>query len=271
MNPEFGLFPRKTDGARHIPTTMDEVPESHPRYASLMSRQRIVDAMKQGLLADSALIAHGRGEAFDYLIGEQTVAGAATAIDEVASRLLIAEHPVISVNGNTVALACDELLQIADILRCPLEVNIYYRTPERMAALLERIESRATALNLENVEILGANPDGKIPGLDGPRSNCCKDGILRADVVLVPLEDGDRCESLIAMGKQVFVIDLNPLSRTAKTATICIVDEVQRTASALISRLMNPKDTDPKFDADAARQSVLEVMLEALERDQTDA
>ena len=177
MNPEFGLFPRKTDGARHIPTTMGEVPESHPRYASLMSRQRIVDAMKQGLLADSALIAHGRGEAFDYLIGEQTVAGAATAIDEVASRLLIAEHPVISVNGNTVALACDELLQIADILRCPLEVNIYYRTPERMAALLERIESRATALNLENVETW-ANPDERFPVLMDHDLTVAKMGFL---------------------------------------------------------------------------------------------
>ena len=52
-------FPRKADGALHIPTTMGEA-ESHPRYASLMSRQRLVDAMKEGLLAGSALIAHGR-------------------------------------------------------------------------------------------------------------------------------------------------------------------------------------------------------------------
>ena len=136
-----------------------------------------------------------------------------------------------------------------------------------MAALLGRIEERATALHLNHVEILGANPNGRIPGLDGPRANCCQEGILGADVVLVPLEDGDRCEALVAMGKQVFVIDLNPLSRTAKTATICIVDEVQRTTSALLSRLNNPKDSDPHFDAAASRRAVLEVMLEALERD----
>ena len=263
--------PRKTDGALLIPTTMGEVPESHPRYASLMSRQRLVDAMKEGLLADSALIAHGRGEAFDYLIGERTCPGAIAAIDEVAARLLTAEHPVISVNGNTVALACDKLLQIADKLRCPIEVNIYYRTPERMEALLGHIRNRATALGLNHVEILGDKPDGQIPGLDGPRSKCCKDGILGADMVLVPLEDGDRCEALVAMGKQVFVIDLNPLSRTAKTATICIVDEVQRTASALLSRLKEPKDSDPQFDASSSRRAVLEVMLGALERDQSDA
>ena len=165
MNLESELCPRKTDGVLHGPMTMGEVPESHPRHASLMSRQRLVDAMKEGLLADSALIAHGRGEAFDYLIGERTVPGAAAAIDEVAARLLVAKRPVISVNGNTVALACDELLQIADSLGCPLEVNIYYRTPERMAGLLERIEARATELDLNHFEILGANPDGKIPEL----------------------------------------------------------------------------------------------------------
>jgi 4-phosphopantoate--beta-alanine ligase len=49
-----------------------------------------------------------------------------------------------------------------------------------------------------------------------------------ADVVLVPLEDGDRCEVLVGMGKKVIAIDLNPLSRTAKTATLTVVDEVTR-------------------------------------------
>jgi 4-phosphopantoate--beta-alanine ligase len=46
--------------------------------------------------------------------------------------------------------------------------------------------------------------------------------------VLVPLEDGDRCEALVKMGKKVVVIDLNPLSRTARTATLTIVDELTR-------------------------------------------
>ena len=52
------------------------------------------------------------------------------------------------------------------------------------------------------------------------------DGIEKADVVLVPLEDGDRCEALIALGKDI-AIDLNPLSRTSRTATVTIVDEVR--------------------------------------------
>ncbi|NMC89936.1 MAG: DUF137 domain-containing protein, partial [Methanomicrobiales archaeon] len=58
---------------------------------------------------------------------------------------------------------------------------------------------------------------------------------------LVPLEDGDRCEALRAMGKAVVTIDLNPLSRTARTATLTIVDELTRalpgitTACAMLS------------------------------------
>ena len=101
------------------------------------------------MLAESALIAHGRGEAFDYLLGEQTCDAARKAIAEVAARLLSAQNPVISVNGNTVALAGPQLLTCAAILNCPVEVNIYYRTPERMEALLSALErQREEATNL---------------------------------------------------------------------------------------------------------------------------
>ena len=53
--------------------TMDDIAAdpSHPRYASLLMRHRQV-AAQRGMLADSAMIAHGRGEAFDYLLGERT-------------------------------------------------------------------------------------------------------------------------------------------------------------------------------------------------------
>ena len=47
-------------------------------------------------------------------------------------------------------------------------------------------------------------------------------------MILVPLEDGDRCEALVAMGKTVIVVDLNPLSRSAQMASITIVDEITR-------------------------------------------
>ena len=46
---------------------MDEIAAdpSHPRYASLLMRRRLEIAAEKGMLADSAMIAHGRGEAFD--------------------------------------------------------------------------------------------------------------------------------------------------------------------------------------------------------------
>ena len=89
---------------------------SHPRYKSLLMRQRLELAAKKGMLADSAMIAHGRGEAFDYLLGEVTIPPAMAATREVAARLLGANNPIISLNGNAIALAGKELLQIANLL-----------------------------------------------------------------------------------------------------------------------------------------------------------
>ena len=254
---------------------MGEVPPTHPRYASLMARKRLTDAAAAGMLAESALIAHGRGEAFDYLLGERTCEAARKAVAEVAAILLSAENPVISVNGNTVALAGPQLLICAAILNCPVEVNIYYRTPERMEALLSALElQREEALTLypefhqqiSLVPILGATPDGRIPNLDGPRANCHSDGILSADVILVPLEDGDRCEALIAMGKTVCAIDLNPLSRTARKATITIVDELTRCLPLLLDDLIDGRPIpDEDWDNEQNLREVVSEMLRILD------
>ena len=215
---------------------MGEVPESHPRFASLMARKKLTEAAAAGLLADSALIAHGRGEAFDYLLQERTCDAARQAIRVCAASLASAKSPVISVNGNTVALAGPELLACAAVLECPIEVNIYYRTPER------------------------------IPNLEGPRANCHHDGIFSSDVILVPLEDGDRCEALVAMGKTVCVIDLNPLSRTAKMASITIVDELTRCVPILLNDLRNGVDSSiSNWDNQSNLKQVTAEMLRVLD------
>ena len=96
-----------------------------------------------------------------------------------------------------------------------------------MKALLSHL-NEIKAQEQIDVEILGAEPNARIPGLEGPRANCSREGIFDSDVILVPLEDGDRCEALVAMGKTVLVIDLNPLSRTAQMASVTIVDELTR-------------------------------------------
>lgn len=228
---------------------MDEIAAdpSHPRYASLLMRHRLEVAAKRGMLADSAMIAHGRGEAFDYLLGEQTTPHAMNAAAHALNQLEAAQRPVLSMNGNVTALACDEMLRLADHLGCPVEVNIFYRTAERMEALLAFIEERNEALGLA-VKILGGTPNATIPGLKGPRAACHKEGILESDVILVPLEDGDRCQALVAMGKVVLVIDLNPLSRSAQHATVTIVDELSRTLLNMLDMIQSNTRNDVVYD-----------------------
>ena len=223
--------------------------KSHPRYQSLLMRHRLELAAKAGMLADSALIAHGRGEAYDYLLGEKTIPSAHDATMEALAYLQNANSAVISLNGNAIALAGKELMQLASLLQIPVEVNIFYRTPERMSALLNHLNKIKSDNDLD-VEILGENPDAKIPGLEGPRANCCKSGIYDSDVILVPLEDGDRCEALVAMGKTVLVIDLNPLSRSAKMGSVTIVDELSRVANNLLVGAMQKITRKPSSNYD---------------------
>ena len=75
--------------------------------------------------------------------------------------------------------------------------------------------------------MLQGNAERLLP-LSHDRALCLRQGIYGADVVLVPLEDGDRCEALVSMGKTVIVIDLNPLSRSARSASLTVVDELTR-------------------------------------------
>jgi 4-phosphopantoate--beta-alanine ligase len=192
------------------------------------------DAVEAGLVHPTGLIAHGRGEAFDYLLGEKTPPEALEAIAEAARLLRSAKRPVLSLNGNVVALAAAECLAVANA--CPglvLEVNLFHRTPERVATLVHAMESAGAVWG----QILGEKPDFRIPGLASDRAQCCKAGIGDADVVLVPLEDGDRCQALKAMGKTVVTIDLNPLSRTARAADVTIVDELTRALPLLSTAL----------------------------------
>ena len=50
---------------------MVKIPTTHPRYESLMKREKLVAGIEAGITSKQGLIAHGRGEAFDYLIGER--------------------------------------------------------------------------------------------------------------------------------------------------------------------------------------------------------
>lgn len=199
-----------------------KIPKSHPRYASLVRREKLVQGWRDGIVVPEGLIAQGRGEAFDYLFGEETPAPALVAEKAAAAFLVTARHPVISVNGNVAALAPKETVRLARTIPARIEVNLFHRTEARVGRIVKRLRTAGAR------DVLGSHPDARIPGLESKRALCHREGIYSADVVLVPLEDGDRSEALVRMGKTVISIDLNPLSRTSQRASVPVVDELTR-------------------------------------------
>ncbi len=107
------------------------IPKSHPRYFSLVQREKLVDGFKKGIVAAEGLIAQGRGEAFDYILGEKTLKPAMEAGKAAAAFLLLAKRPVISVNGNAAALSAKEIVKLAKVVGAKIEVNLFYRTEKR--------------------------------------------------------------------------------------------------------------------------------------------
>ena len=218
---------------------MSDVPESHPRYVSLRLRDTIVAGVESGVTSIHGLMAHGRGEAFDYLIGEETQPFAIDAIRAGAATLVLAEHPVISVNGNVAALTPGELVAFSNVLKAPLEVNIFHTSKEREGAIREHLKKYGA------VHVLMPTTDAQLSFIDSNRKFVHPEGIFRADVVFVPLEDGDRCEALHKIGKTVVTIDLNPMSRTAKRAGVTIVDNVVRALPLLIQEVQTLQKASP--------------------------
>src|SRR2546430_1420864 len=136
-----------------------KIPRSHPRYTSLMTREKLVRAWKAGIAVPEGLIAQGRGEAFDYLLGEETSAPALVAEKAAAAFLVRAESPVISVNGNVAALAAKEVVRLAKAIPAKVEVNLFHRTPARVSRIAGVLRKAGAK------EVLGLLPDARIPGL----------------------------------------------------------------------------------------------------------
>jgi 4-phosphopantoate--beta-alanine ligase len=220
------------------------------------------------------LTAHGRGEAFDYLLGERTVPEAELAQRAAVEILVVARHPVASVNGNVAALASREVAELAEAVsakrpgRPPLrlEANVFHKGEDRVVRIVEALEAAGGR------DVLGRVRDARIPALTSHRALCAKEGIFSADAVLVPLEDGDRAEALKAMGKVVVAIDLNPLSRTSRAADVTIVDHLLRALPRMadIARRMDrtptvgAKATAKAFDNRANLLAVRHRMADAL-------
>jgi len=203
-----------------------------------MTRERLAHAVEEGLVTPTGLISHGRGEAYDYLMGEKSIPPAMEAARVAAAYLLRAKNPVVCVNGNAAVLDPERLIALAKAVPAKMEVNLFHRTPERMEGLISFLESKGAG------EVLGRNPDCRIQGLNHDRALCTKEGIFDSDVIVVPLEDGDRAEALVSMGKVVISIDLNPLSRTSCKATVPISDEMSRALENIIRSIEELRGDD---------------------------
>lgn len=216
---------------------MSLIPKSHPRAKSLYIREKLVKGFDSGLVAKEGLMAHGRGETFDYLLGEKTSRHAQKAIQAAALVLSLAKYPVISVNGNVAALCPKEIVQLARITKSKIEVNLFYTNEKRKKNIVKILKKSGAK------EVLGVKSwdSRRLSGLDSARRVVDRDGIYRADVVVVPLEDGDRTQALKRAGKKVIAFDLNPLSRTARTADITIVDNIVRSIDKLILECKKPQ------------------------------
>ncbi|MHA1509038.1 MAG: phosphopantothenate/pantothenate synthetase family protein, partial [Promethearchaeota archaeon] len=126
-----------------------------------------------------------------------------------------------------------------------LEINLFYRKEGRIEAIKNILQDAGAKkiLGLEEQNMV------EIEELSSNRRNVDPNGIKIADVVFVPLEDGDRTEALKKIGKKVIAVDLNPISRTSLWADITIVDNIIRTLPEMIriaKKLKNAKEKDLK-------------------------
>ena len=210
---------------------LHKISPTHPRANSLIIREKLVEGFRNGVVIPEGLIAHGRGEAFDYLLGEKTTKYACEAEKVAICLLLLSKNSVISINGNTAALCAKELVTLSNITKSKIEVNLFHKSAVRsktIARILKKEEAK---------EVLGldAKLRSTIKEISSNRKYVDKNGIMNSDTVFVALEDGDRTESLVKMGKKVISIDLNPLSRTAIASNVTIVDNIARAIPNMVS------------------------------------
>lgn len=207
-----------------------KISPTHPRAKSLIIREKLVEGFRDGIVVPEGLIAHGRGETFDYLLGEKTTKYAHEAEKVAVCLLLLSNNSIISVNGNTAALCARDLVNLSKITKSRIEVNLFHKSITRSKAIARTLKKEDAS------EVLGldAKLRSTIKGISSNRKYVDKNGIMNSDTVFVALEDGDRTESLVKMGKKVISIELNPLSRTAIASNVTIVDNIVRAVPNMI-------------------------------------
>ena len=193
-------------------------------------------------------------------------------------------------------MAPEALIELGQVLNAPLEVNIFHTETGRERRIREhllkhkarletspanegansakvRLETSPTEEGLEGTpDVLMPTTEAQLSFIDSNRKFVHPEGIFKADVVFVPLEDGDRCEALRKMGKDVVTVDLNPMSRTAKQASITIVDNVVRALPLLCEEIRNlsVSDTEVPTLKNYSNAAVLQEALQHISRSGND-
>lgn len=185
------------------------------------TKEKIINGVKHGITSVNGLLSEGRGEIFDILMNRTLYSHSMSSIEASVAQLLLSKNPVISVNGNTAVIVPKELIELSNTINAPLEVNLFYRSDERVKNVIEYLKK-----NGADVVLGGEDKTVKLKEIEHARGLVDERGIKIADTVLVSLEDGDRTEKLIKLGKKIIAIDLNPFSRTANMASITIVGNV---------------------------------------------
>ncbi len=248
---------------------MTEISWSHPRAESLRIRKKLVDGFRKGLVTPDGLSAHGRGEAFDYLIGEKTIEPAEKATLVAAAEILRAENPIFSVNGNVSALVSEEISNLSDNYGINVEINLFHQSEERKKRIAEYLGD----CGIEKVLGIKDEHLSEISEIESDRRIVDERGQESADLIVVPLEDGDRTEALVDKGKKVIAIDLNPLSRTSEAANVTIVDNIVRALPNLMKKMDELKASPEKiskiideFDNEVNLRRTIEVILNRLKK-----
>ena len=131
-------------------TSDDNIPKDHPRAHSLKIRSKMSDSFQSGILSQNGLIAHGRGEAFDYILGENTNKISLHTIRVATAQLLLSDS-VISVNGNSAALCSKEIVKLAKLTNSKIEINLFHKSPTRVKKISQLLKKHGA------VDIYGEN------------------------------------------------------------------------------------------------------------------
>lgn len=230
------------------------------------SRKIMIEALRKKIATETGLIALGRSEIFEIFFDGDTPAPTRDVIDAVAARLLLAEYPVISVNGNAVALSAKDLIKLAKEINAKIEVNLLYRTNERLEAIRRFLNDEGASDDIILIPEYGTADT--LDGISSARKFIHKEGISKADVVLVLMEDGDRVKALVDRGKVVIAIEINPLSPTASMANVALIDNIVRAIPAIknaVSELKKKKKDELKiiaatYDHESYLSKVIELL-----------